>query len=229
MSSNSQDTEFLVPVWLDSLSRLSPVESDRDDPSNPPDLSDAIELPHFLIPDDPPPAKLTAKDRREMREQVFAIAFEWVINRVARGGYITWALQDYHIEIDPVEFRRWVMRDPQRKSLYNDAMECNADYDGGFLAQLTSGVDRNGIPYDPAFINAASNNLKWKMSKHNRKQYGDVKQIDLSGGISVTAALAEAQNRVLESRALQIDEEIVEVLDEPTPGLPDMTESDDDE
>lgn len=213
MSDKPTDT-LNLPDWLEVPSH----------PSRPLPVGDPFT---YVIPENPPPARLTAKDRREIQEQEFTVAFEWIINRVARGGYVTWALQDYHIEIDPVAFRRWIMKDPARKALYNDAKECNADYDGGFLAQLTTGVDRNGIPYDPAFINAASANLKWKMSKHDRKQYGDVKQIDVSGGISVVAALAEAQNRVIEGRAIAIEEEIVQLLDEPS--TPDHNESDDDE
>lgn len=213
MSDKPTDT-LNLPDWLEVPSH----------PSRPLPVGDPFT---YVIPENPPPVRLTAKDRREIQEQEFTIAFEWIINRVARGGYVTWALQDYHIEIDPVAFRRWIMKDPARKALYNDAKECNADYDGGFLAQLTTGVDRNGIPYDPAFINAASANLKWKMSKHDRKQYGDVKQIDVSGGISVVAALAEAQGRVIDSRAIAIEDEVIELLDEPS--TPDHNESDDDE
>lgn len=214
MSSKPTDTDFAVPDWLGVPSH----------PSRPQSVGAA-----FTIPDNPPPARLTAKDRREIQEQAFTVAFEWVINRVANGGYITWALQDYHLDIDPIAFRRWIMKDPERKALYHDAKECNADYDGGFLAQLTSGMDRNGIPYDPAFINAASANLKWKMSKHDRKQYGDVKQIDVSGGISVVAALAEANSRVIEGRAIAIDEEVTELLDEPESDTLKSIESDEDE
>lgn len=216
MSDNTPDTPVVIPGWLET-------------PSPPSQLQSAGDPFQFVIPDNPPPARLTARDRREIQEQEFAVAFEWVINRVARGGYVTWALQDYHLEIDPVAFRRWIMKDPTRKALYQDAMECNADYDGGFLAQLTSGIDRNGIPYDPAFINAASANLKWKMAKHDRKQYGDVKQIDVSGGISVVAALAEAQNRVIESQAIVIEDEIIELLEEPESSTPNPDESDEDE
>lgn len=216
MSDNHPDNPIAIPGWLAAPSHPSHCQSARDPFA-------------YTIPENPPPVRLTARDRREIQEQEFTIAFEWVINRVANGGYITWALKDYHIEIDPVAFRRWIMKDPERKALYNDAKECNADYDGGFLAQLTSGMDRNGIPYDPAFINAASSNLKWKMSKHDRKQYGDVKQIDVSGGISVVAALAEAQNRVIEGRAIAIEEEITELLDEPEASAHEPNESDEDE
>jgi hypothetical protein len=215
MSDKPTDT-LIFPSWLEVPSH----------PSRPQSAGDPFA---YTIPDNPPPARLTDKDRRDLQEQEFAVAFDWVINRVANGGYVTWALQDYHLEINPIAFRRWIMKDPQRKALYQDARECNADWDGGFLAQLTQGVDRNGIPYDPAFINAASSNLKWKMSKHDRKQYGDVKQIDVSGGISVVAALAEAQNRVIEGRAIAIEEEITELLDAPESSSHEPNESDEDE
>jgi len=211
MRDDYPDTLTQVPTWLEVPSHSSRLQSDSGDSHIP------TTVPSFLTP----------ADQKDIREQIYLTAFEWVIPKVAMGSSITFALAEYHHHIDPVTFRRWIMRDPIRKALYHDAKECNADYESGMLSQLASGFDRNGIPYDPAYMNAAASIYKWKMSKYNRKQYGDVKQIDVSGGISVTAALEEAQGRVIEGRSILLEEDAVELLDEPVPD--DLTESEDDD
>ena len=39
---------------------------------------------------------------------------------------------------------------------------------------------------------------KWLMSAHNRKRYGESKQIEMTGTISISEALAQAQGRVID-------------------------------
>lgn len=213
MSDSTTDNQLAIPAWLGISSHPSHPQPVAGATSSAPSASTA----------------LTPADRKDIVEQERLLAFEWVIPRVARGSSVTYALQEYYLDIDVVAFRRWIMKDPIRKALYEDAKECNADYDSGMLNQLASGINRDGIPYDPAYINAASAIIKWKMSKYNRKQYGDVKQIDVSGGISISQALADAQGRVLEGQAVAIEEEVIEFLDEPQVSPDDPIDGDDDE
>jgi hypothetical protein len=42
------------------------------------------------------------------------------------------------------------------------------------------------------------------MSAHNRKRYGETKQIELGGSISITEALAQAQARVIDAEILDV-------------------------
>ncbi|MGL4756418.1 MAG: hypothetical protein ACRCXB_29030, partial [Aeromonadaceae bacterium] len=39
---------------------------------------------------------------------------------------------------------------------------------------------------------------KWIMGAHNKKRYGEIKQVDLGGIISITEALAQANTRLIE-------------------------------
>ena len=45
---------------------------------------------------------------------------------------------------------------------------------------------------------------KWLMSAHNKKRYGEVKQVELGGTISITEALAAAQARVIDNEVIDV-------------------------
>jgi ribosomal 50S subunit-recycling heat shock protein len=45
---------------------------------------------------------------------------------------------------------------------------------------------------------------KWLMSAHNKKRYGEIKQVELGGTISITEALAQAQARVIEGEVIDV-------------------------
>ena len=45
---------------------------------------------------------------------------------------------------------------------------------------------------------------KWLMSAHNKKRYGEIKQVELGGSISITEALAQAQMRVIEAEVVDV-------------------------
>jgi hypothetical protein len=47
---------------------------------------------------------------------------------------------------------------------------------------------------------------KWLMSAHNKKRYGESKQIELGGTISITEALAQAQARVIEAEVIEVED-----------------------
>jgi hypothetical protein len=42
------------------------------------------------------------------------------------------------------------------------------------------------------------------MSAHNKKRYGEIKQVELGGTISITEALAQAQARVIEGEVIDV-------------------------
>jgi hypothetical protein len=44
------------------------------------------------------------------------------------------------------------------------------------------------------------------MSAHNKKRYGESKQIELGGTISITEALAQAQARVIEAEVIEVED-----------------------
>jgi hypothetical protein len=44
------------------------------------------------------------------------------------------------------------------------------------------------------------------MGAHNRKRYGETKQIELGGTISITEALAQAQARVIEGEVVDVSD-----------------------
>ena len=45
---------------------------------------------------------------------------------------------------------------------------------------------------------------KWLMSAHNRKRYGETKQIEVAGSISITEALTQARQRVIDAEVVDV-------------------------
>jgi hypothetical protein len=56
-------------------------------------------------------------------------------------------------------------------------------------------VNRDKLRIDPR---------KWLMGAHTKTRYGEVKQVELGGTISITEALAQAQARVIEAEVLDV-------------------------
>ena len=79
----------------------------------------------------------------------------------------------------------------------------------GEILEIADGVEAIGA------IDANSNDTvnrdklridtrKWLMSAHNKKRYGEIKQVELGGTISITEALAQAQMRVIEAEVVDV-------------------------
>jgi len=54
---------------------------------------------------------------------------------------------------------------------------------------------------------------KYLMGAHNRKRYGESKQIEMTGTISITEALAQAQGRLIEGEVIDSVENAAHYLD----------------
>jgi hypothetical protein len=44
------------------------------------------------------------------------------------------------------------------------------------------------------------------MSAHNKKRYGEVKQVEIGGSISITEALQQAQMRLIEAEVMDVSD-----------------------
>ncbi len=161
-----------------------------------------IELPNWLTaPDLPAP-----KQSREMRDLIvmqYESAYPRILERMYSGSTLQAAIDDDFREIDSGAFLRWIKKDPLRFSLYKEAKEIRTEaWAGKIIEHAVASDSAEDVQRSKLIVDT----YKWLMAADNRRTYGDTKTIDLGGSISVTAALAQAQARVIEAEVIDVIE-----------------------
>jgi hypothetical protein len=162
-------------------------------------------LPNWLsVPDTTSPKP--SKAARELLHLQYENMFESFIEQVYRGRSLKSLVEDDPRFVSYEDFLRWVKRDATRHERFKEAQEMRTEFLAGEILEIADGVES---------IDANSNDTvnrdkiridtrKWLMSAHNRKRYGETKQIELGGTISITEALAQAQARVIEGEVTDV-------------------------
>jgi hypothetical protein len=187
-----------IPAWLEPTS-TKPV------------------VPDWLTDHAPQRAKRSdaLPDGKEARALLFA-QFEMVLPRVLEcvcAGYtLANAIRELPIAVDPGAFVRWLRKKPDLYEMYKEAKEVRTEAWAGEIIRHALGEDDDGnpSPNDTARSRLIVDTYKWLMGADNRKQYGDTKTIEMNTSISITAALAQAQSRVIEAQV--IDDDDVDLL-----------------
>jgi hypothetical protein len=127
--------------------------------------------------------------------------FPRILEKMYGGSTLQAAINDDFREIDSGAFLRWIKKDPQRQVLYKEAKEIRTEAWAGKIIEhaiaenTTEDVQRSTL---------IVNTYKWLMASDNRKAYGESKQIDFGGTISITSALAAAKTRVIENEVIDV-------------------------
>lgn len=162
-------------------------------------------LPSWLSVPDPKPPRLPAESRELLHAQYHQI-FERIIEGVYRGRSLQSLVEDDPRMISYEDFLRWIKRDPMRYERFKEAQEMRTEFLAGEILEIADGVDA----IDPASSDTVNrdklriDSRKWLMSAHNRKRYGEVKQVEVAGSISITEALQQAQQRVIEAEVVDV-------------------------
>jgi hypothetical protein len=162
-------------------------------------------LPSWLSVPDPKPPRMS-KEARELLHVEYQQIFERVIEDVYRGRSLQSLIQDDFRLISYEDFLRWVRRDPTRHERFKEAQEMRTEFLAGEILEIADGVEA----VDPTSNDTVNRDKlridtrKWLMSAHNKKRYGEVKQVELGGTISITEALAAAQARVIEHEVIDV-------------------------
>jgi hypothetical protein len=162
-------------------------------------------LPSWLSVPDPKPPRMS-KEARELLHVEYQQIFERVIEDVYRGRSLQSLIQDDFRLISYEDFLRWVRRDPERHERFKEAQEMRTEFLAGEILEIADGVEA----VDPTSNDTVNRDKlridtrKWLMSAHNKKRYGEVKQVELGGTISITEALAAAQARVIENEVIDV-------------------------
>lgn len=164
-------------------------------------------LPNWLSVPDIKPPRLSAQARELLHVQ-YEQMFERVIEDIYRGRSLQSLIRDDHREVSYEDFLRWIKKDPMRHERFKEAQEMRTEFIAGEILEIADGVDS----IEPTSSDAVNRDKlrietrKWIMGAHNKKRYGEIKQVEVATSISITDALAQAQARV-------IDAEVADVID----------------
>jgi len=163
------------------------------------------QLPNWLSCPDPKPPRPT-KSAKELLHLEYEQIFERVVEDIYRGRSLQSLIEDDHRVVSYEDFLRWIKRDPQRHERFKEAQEMRTEFIAGEILEIADGVgaidpqSNDTVNRDKLRIDTR----KWIMSAHNKKRYGETKQIELGGTISITEALAQAQARVIEAEIVDV-------------------------
>lgn len=132
--------------------------------------------------------------------------FENFIEQVYRGRSLRALVEDDHRVVSYEDFLRWIKRDPQRHERFKEAQEIRTEFLAGEILEIADGIE-SVDPSAPDTVNRDKLRIdtrKWLMSAHNRKRYGESKQIEMNGSISINDALQQAQARVIEAEIIDV-------------------------
>lgn len=163
------------------------------------------QLPNWLSVPDPKPPKPTP-EARALRHVEYEQIFERVVEDIYRGRSLQSLIEDDHRVVSYEDFLRWIKRDPQRHERFKEAQEMRTEFLAGEILQIADGVDSidSSAPETVNRDKLRIDTRKWLMGAHNKKRYGESKQIELGGTISITEALAQAQARVIEAEVIDV-------------------------
>lgn len=152
--------------------------------------------------------------------------FERILDATSNGIPLTAFLRTDARDISASSLMRWINKDETRKQRFYDAQEAGSDVLASEALEIADGSHNPLEDVQRSMLKV--NTRKWLVGVWNRRRYGDVKQIEIAGTISIAAALANAQNRVIEGMVTEVVEAPVrEVMRLPT--MPMESDGDDDE
>ncbi|MCA3159985.1 MAG: hypothetical protein ING31_10420 [Burkholderiales bacterium] len=131
---------------------------------------------------------------RALLDTAFASMFERVLTEMTKGRSLNSIVREDLRDIEYDAFWRWIKRDPQRYKRYKEAKELRTEWWAGRIVEIAEAEDS---VEDVARSKLKIDTYKWLMGADNRKQYGDVKQLEVTQSISITAALEQARSRLL--------------------------------
>lgn len=159
-----------------------------------------MELPNWLST---PPAI----PKKELQEKQFEIFFETVLNKLSKGINLKEILRDDQRDFDYTQLLRWIHRDPMRKSRYYEAQEIGSEMIAAEILEIADGVNDSGVPEDVQRSKLRIDSRQFLIKTWNRKRYGDIKTLEVNQNISITAALEQANQRLITGRIIDHDEE----------------------
>lgn len=159
-----------------------------------------MELPSWMT-------QVSAAPKKELQEKQFDIFFETILDKISRGINLKEILRDDQRDFDYTQLLRWIHKDPMRKSRYYEAQEIGSEMIAAEILEIADGVNDSGVPEDVQRSKLRIDSRQFLIKTWNRKRYGDVKTLEVNQNISITAALEQANARLITGRVIDHDEE----------------------
>lgn len=160
-------------------------------------------LPSWMTPSDRAdengeiPFALLLPDERQLEKTQFEQTFEYALGRLAEGAFIGSIIRNSPFKVHRGRFMTWVKNDSERWRRYNAAQQVGAEIIAANLADPESDTI-NDLPMD---VNMKRINFeigKWYLGIVDRKRFAETKQVEINQSISITAALEQANGRLIE-------------------------------
>lgn len=200
----------LTSVHTESISRGTLISTMKQAPTSfvGTVVTDEPQIPNWLSVPEPTSStpSVPSKAARELLHLQYENMFENFIEQVYRGRSLKSLVDDDPRLVSYEDFLRWIKRDPQRNERFKEAQEMRTEFIAGEIIEIADGVESMD-PSSPDTVNRDKLRIdtrKWLMSAHNRKRYGETKQVEFGGTISITEALAQAQARVIEAEVVDV-------------------------
>lgn len=157
----------------------------------------AAELPDWLTAGDPP-APNPSREANKLACVQFDVFLPRILDRLCEGWTLSKAIKELPVALDHGAFMRWLRKNPEKYELYKEAKEIRTEAWAGKIIEhaLAEWDDGRLNIEDTARSRLIVDTYKWLMGADNRKQYGDTKTVEVNSNISITAALAQANERV---------------------------------
>lgn len=132
------------------------------------------------------------------------VAFPRLMEMVCSGRDLKKAIREVYHDLDEGLFIRWLNKDKERSRIYREMKKYRAEvWTGKMLDHATgdTGNDINEVSRDKLAVDT----YKWLIQAHNKEEYGDTKQIEITQNISIRAALDQAVSRIIDIEAEVIE------------------------
>lgn len=170
-------------------------------PSPTPTQSNYFDLPVVA-------AKLTlTQQRRAIERHTFAAIYDGALEHLASGEHLRTFCEDDPRKPDHKRFIAWIHEDDKRRVEYQKAQEIGAEV---VFSQIIEIADAENSLEDTDRSTLRINARKWVLGVANRRRFGDVKQIEMGGSISILGALEQAKSRVIEMAEVVEDAPVIE-------------------
>lgn len=157
----------------------------------PVELPDWLSAPEQTIPISP----IVIKAQTDLMLTQYEIVFMRALEQIAAGRTFQSVVNQDFREFEYGAFLRWIKKDPIRHQLYKEAKELRTET---WANEMIAIADADDSMEDVARSKLRIDTRKWLMGADNRKQYGEIKTIDVGGSISILGALAAADSRVID-------------------------------
>lgn len=137
-----------------------------------PTTSELVEQNHAAT------SKAVERTRRDLRNITYSNFFEHILEDIAGGATLPTLCQQDPRDISPAKFLAWILRDPDRKRRYHEALQTNAEI---VFSEIIDIADAKHNPMED--VQRSTLKIKtrqWWLGVVDRERFGDIKKLDVT-------------------------------------------------